>query len=244
MPIIRTGGVKIEKESKSESKLTPLATIIGGLAVILVAFIAARDSFPAYLFYVVVIFLLIIIVSFLIYGFLAHPIYDFIKKRRETRRLNALAKKHFNEFKNFTDTFGELVDSSRSNNIPQALKALYSSQEFRNISCLSTQDLYNLFNYFEERLKRFDGTKEDFSLLVNEFDSILEIYNKHCIYNPVREIRRIGRNKVNEDIKEDYNKKKGWYELFLRNYMGFGKKLNKEFGERIFREYFEMPGEL
>lgn len=235
-----TRGAKIEKESK----LAPLATIIGSLAVILVAFIAARDSFSAYLFYVVVIFLLIAIVSFLIYGFLAHPIYDFIKKRRETRRLNALAKKHFNEFKNFTDIFGELVDPSRGDNIPRALKDLNSSQEFRNISFLSPQDLYNLFNSFKERLKRFDRTKEDFSLLVNEFDSILEMYNKHCIYNPVIEIRRIGRDKVNENIKEDYKKKKGGYELFLRNYMGFGKKLNKEFGEKIFREYFEMPEEL
>jgi hypothetical protein len=70
------------------------------------------------------------------------------------------------------------------------------------------------------------------------------LYNEHCVYKPVREIRAIGREKVDEETKDNYKKQKGAYELFLRNYMDFGKKLNNEFGERIFRDYFEMPGEL
>lgn len=70
------------------------------------------------------------------------------------------------------------------------------------------------------------------------------MYNKFCVFKPVNEIRRIGRDKVKEDTKENYKKYKGAYELFIRNYTDFGKKLNKEFGERIFREYFETPREL
>lgn len=240
MGIIHTGGVKIEKESK----LVPLATIIGALAGILIIIVAAHASFPVYLYYTAVIFLLLAIFSLLFYGFLAHPIYNFIKKRREIRKHNALARKNFDEFKDFTDRFGELVEPNRGDNIPHALRDLNSSQEFRNISVLSTQDIHNLFYHFKERLKCFDRTKEDFTLLVKEFDTILNMYNKFCLCKPVEEIRRIGRDKVNERTKEDYKRHKGVYERFIGNYTDFGKKLNKEFGERIFRDYFEMLGEL
>ncbi|MBN1763303.1 MAG: hypothetical protein JW878_09575 [Methanomicrobia archaeon] len=227
-----------------ESKLVPLAVIIAALTGLLISIIAARASLPANLYYVAVISLLVTIFALLIYGFLAHQIYDFIKKRREIMKCNALARKYFGEFKHFTEIFGEFVNQSRSDNIPYALKDLFGNPAFRGVSYLRTDDFYNLFNCYKERLKRFDRTKEDFSLLVNEFDSILDIYNKHCIVEPVREIRAIGREKVDEQTKENYKKQKVTYERFIGNYVDFGKKRNGEFGERIFREYFEMPEEL
>ncbi|MCK4398153.1 MAG: hypothetical protein KAV25_04105 [Methanophagales archaeon] len=233
-------GAKIEKESK----LVPLATIIGALAGILIIIVAAHASFPVYLYYTAVISLLVAIFSLLAHEFLAPPIYDFIKKRREIRKHNALARKYFDTFKDFTDGFGELVEPNRCDNIPYALRDLSSSQEFRNISFLSTQDIHNFFYNFEKRLKRFDGIKEDFSLIVKEFDTIMNMYNKFCICEPIKEIKRIGQDKINEHIKEDYRRHKRAYERFIGNYTDFGKKLNKEFGERIFRDYFEMPEEL
>jgi hypothetical protein len=240
MRIIHTGGVKIEKESK----LVPLATIIGALAGILIIIVAAHASFPVYLYYTAVISLLLAVFSLLIHGFLAPPIYNFIKKKRGIRKHNALARKYFDEFTHFTERFSEFLDQGRSDNIPYALRDLKSTQEFKQVFYLSTNDFYNLFNCYKKRLERFNRTKEDFSLLVNEFDSVLDLYNSHCICEPVREIRLIGRDKVNERIKEDYKKQKGAYERFIGNYTDFGKKLNKEFGEGFFRDYFEMPEEL
>jgi len=245
MGIIHTGGVKKEKEIEKESKLVPLAAIIGTLATILIVVMTvARASFPVYLYYGVVISLFVAIFALLIFGFLAHPIYGFFKKRREVRKHNALARKYFDEFTHFTERFGEFLDQGRSDNIPYALRDLKSTQEFKQVFYLSTNDFYNLFNCYKKRLERFNRTKEDFSLLVNEFDSVLDIYNSHCICEPVREIRLIGRDKVKERIKEDYKKQKGVYERFIGNYTDFGKKLNKEFGERIFRDHFEIPEEL
>lgn len=181
----------------------------------------------------------------LIFGLLKPPFSAFIKKRRETRRVNALAKEHFKDFKNFTDRFGELLDQSRSDTITYALGELINrSQEFRNISFLSPQDLYNLFRYFKERLKRFDRTKEDFTLLVEDFGTILDLYNKLCVCKPVEEIRKLGRDKVDEPTKEEYTRRKGEYGRFIGNYIDFGKKLNDVFGERIFRDYFELPKDL
>jgi hypothetical protein len=237
-------GAKIEKESK----LGPLAAIIGALAAILITIVAARASFPVYLYYTAVISLLLAIFSLLIYGFLAHPIYDFFKKRKEKRRHNALAKKYFDKFKRFTERFGELLFKSTTVNIPYALQDSQSSQDFRPIFYPSTPDFYEHFrdflDYYKERLKRFDRTKEDFTLLVKEFDTILNMYNEFWLCKPVKEIRGIGRDKVKESFKEDYKKFRGAYERFIGDYIDFEKELNREFGTIIFREYFEMPEEL
>ena len=70
------------------------------------------------------------------------------------------------------------------------------------------------------------------------------MYNKFCVCKPVEEIRKIGRDKVDEPTKEKYNRSKGEYGRFIGNYMDFGKKLNDVFGERIFRDYFELPKDL
>ncbi len=237
--------VPIEKESK----LGPLAAIIGTLATILIVVMTvARASFPVYLYYVVVILLFVAIFSLLFYGFLAHPIYDFIKKKWKIKKHNALARKYFNEFEHFTERFGELLWQSTTVNIPHALRDSQSSQKFRQVFYPSTHDFYNhfrdLLDCFKERLKRFDRTKEDFILLVNEFDTILNMYNEFCLCKPIKEIRGIGRDKVKESFKEDYKKFKGAYERFIGDYTDFEKKLNKEFGKIIFREHFEMPEEL
>jgi hypothetical protein len=238
-------GAKIEKESK----LGPLAAIIGALATILIVVMTvARASFPVYFYYAAVILLLVAIFSLLIYGFLAHPVYNFIKKQKEIRKHNALARKYFDEFEHFTERFGELLWQSRTVNIPYALRDSQSSQEFRQVFYPSTDDFYNhfrnLLDCFKERLKRFDRTKEYFILLVNEFDTILNMYNEFCLCKPVKEIRGIGRDKVKGGFKEDYKKFKGAYEQFIGNYIGFEKELNREFCKIIFREYFEMPEEL
>lgn len=232
-------GIKIEKESK----LGPIAAIIVTLGGIFITIVTLHASFPVP-YYVAANLLLLAIFSLLFYGFLAHPVYNFIKKRGEIRKHNALARKYFDEFAHFTDRFGEFLDQTKDENIPDALKELWNNEAFRCVSFLSTADFYNLFKCYKERLKRFGRTKEDFALLVNEFGTILNMYNEFCVCKPVKEIRAIGREKVEERTKEDYRKQKGAYERFIWDYIGFVKKLNKEFGERIFRDYFELPEEL
>ena len=159
-------------------------------------------------------------------------------------RHNALARKYFGEFTYFTERFGDLLNQSRNDNIPYVLRDLRGSREFRQTFYLSTNDFFNLFNCYKGRIKRFDRTKEDFLLLVDEFDSILSLYNDYCICKPVSEIREIGRDKVGERMKDDYKKQKVAYERFIGNYTDFGKKLNNEFGERMFIDYFKTPEDL
>ena len=241
-----TSGAKIEKESK----LGTLAAAIVALATIFGTIVTARSYFPVYLYYViiVVIFLLVIVSSLLTYRLLGPPIHDFIKKRREIRTHKALAIKYFDKFELLTEMFSGLLWQSKTVNIPDALRDSQSSQEFRQVFYLSADVIFNhfrdLLDCFKERRKRFDRTKEDFILLVNEFDIILNMYNEFYLCKPVKEIRGIGRDKFKESFKEDYKKFKGAYERFIGNYTYFEKELNKEFGKMIFREYFEMPGEL
>ena len=233
------------EKSKNGSRLGAIAALIGALAAITISIIATRSFFPPIIFCTIVILLVVTIISIIAYGFLAYPISNFIKGKRKIRKHNALARKYFDKFKDFTDRFGEFVETSRTDGIPHALSELRNRfQEFRNMSFLSTHNIHNLFYHFKERLKRFNGTKDDFLLLAEEFDTIFDMYNELCICKPVEEVRRIGQEKVDSSIKEDYRKYKGIYDRFLLDYTEFGKKLNKKFGEHIFRACFETPKEL
>jgi type III secretory pathway component EscS len=117
---------------KKESKLVPLAVIIAALAGLLISIFVARASLPVFLYYIAVILLLAIFLL-LFYGFLGEPIYNFIKKRRKIRKRNAPARKYFNKFKHFTETFGEFVDPNRSD-ITEVPKNLQSDHlEFREL---------------------------------------------------------------------------------------------------------------
>ncbi len=231
------------EKSKYEIKLSIVATVLGILAsifVIIWAMVSVYDYLPAWLVYFVPIFIIGTIL-----WILYDSISDFVKKKMIIRKRNILARKYFDDFEDLTDKFDEFLDPITHDNILRTLHNLSGSHEFRNISFLSTQGIHHLFDNFKERLKRFDGTKEDFSLLAREFDEILGTYNEFCICKPVDEIRRIGREKVEEPIKEEYRRQKETYGRFIGEYIKFGEKVNKKFGElRIFRTYFETPGEL
>ncbi len=73
---------------------------------------------------------------------------------------------------------------------------------------------------------------------------MLSLYSKFHICKPVEKIREIGSNEVPKDMKEDYNKYKRKYERFVGDYTNFGKKVNKEFSEKICKEFVDIPKEL
>ena len=161
------------------------------------------------------------------------------------RKHNAMARYFFVDFKKFIDQLDVWLTPGRSDNIQSAIKRLSDLPDFKDkIPQLPVFPLHDLFYFFKERVKRFDGSKEDFSLLIHEFEKILRIYYDTCIKEPVEIIRRIGGEKMPKHVREEYKKYKGDYDHFVRDYIGFGKIVNDQFGENICDVYIEMPWEL
>lgn len=76
------------------------------------------------------------------------------------------------------------------------------------------------------------------------FECLLNSYNRLHICKAVEQIRNILRQRVAEipeDIKEEYRQHKVAYDKFILEYMDFAKGINKDFGEKVAREWFDMP---
>lgn len=230
----------------NEVKLDKTTKILGILASILVVIgviINVYSYLPTWLIYVVVIFIFSVVL-YLLYD----SLHIFIKNKITKQRYDKFARKYFNEFKDFVDKFAVFMDQGRSNNIPCVLKELPAHVDtLRNrLPLLPIDKLYSIFYHFQKRLGQFDGTKKDLILLANEFDAIVNFYNELYVNKPIQTVKEVGyeKEKLPNNVKENFNEYRENYVFFLRQYMDFGKIVNKQFEEKIFREYFEIPKEI
>ena len=216
------------------------------LASTLLFVISQYNIFSAQVF-VIVILLSMSIFIIVVYGFLGQRISDFIKRKLKERKDNELANKCFEEFKEFVDRFGENVKSGgHSDNIPYVLSNFLRHEKTGKVNNISIPDYYmidGLFHSFKQQINRFDGTKEDFSIIIKQFDQMIRIYNELYVCNPVNEIIKTGIS-LPDYTKHEYSKYRNRHTLFIEEYMQFNKKVNKIFGERICIYNFDIPKEL
>lgn len=241
-----------KEETGQDKKLkitVEIFTILASIFIIIGAIVTVYSHLPEWLIWLTFIFITTVIL-----WLLSNSISNFIKKKAEVQKQNILAKKYFDEFKNFTDRFDEFM-GTRYDVIPYLLQKLANSvtteviggvdkRKYKEIPILPVEPFNNLSINLKMRLQRFNGTKDDFFLLITEFDAMLSLYSKFHICKPVEKIREIGSNEVPKDMKEDYNKYKRKYERFVEDYTNFGKKVNKEFSEKICTEFVDLPKEL
>lgn len=217
--------------------------ILASIFVVIGVIVNVYSYLPTWLIYVTGLF-----IGIVLFWLLYDSICIFIKNRINQHRHNQFARKYFNEFKDFVDKFAEFMDQSRTDNISCVLKELSARVEtLRNrLPLLPTDKLHDILYYFQKRLGRFDGTKEDFILLANEFNIIVNFYNELYVNKPIQTVKEIGYGKeeLPNNVKENFKEYRENYVFFLRRYMDFGKIVNKQFEEKIFREYFEIPKEI
>jgi len=192
----------------------------------------------------------------LISGIYGKSIYKIINGYFEKRRYNKLAKSNFEDFKKLVIRFKEftenhddniqLVTHSIKNNTPEP-------NPFNQINVIDPIFFQDRYNYYNEGLNRFDGTKDSLTSLAKEFESILFMYDKLYINDTVNSIRNIGRDEVPLQFKESYNKARLKYIDFLNSYKKFAKNANEDFkekeetfayGGKLFKDFFDPPEEL
>lgn len=231
---------QVDKVIKVDKTTRILEAIVAILAII-----AGVSHLPTWFMVLIGIFIMILLVQ-LVYP----PISTFIKGRTTKRKYDNLAKKYFNEFREFVDRFDELLHN-RYNNIPSVLNKLRASDatEFKDIHVVNQTYINNHFGQgivkdFKEMLNRFDGTKKDLVVLISLFESIFYFYNDLCICGSLEGIKNKDRTKIKKNIKDEYSEYKHTYISLIGDYIKFSNRLNKEFGEKICRPDFEKPRDL
>ena len=165
--------------------------------------------------------------------------YDELAKK--CRKEEEVSKELFGDFKTITLSFGKLFDAGTN-----PLVGFLYEVDRRNSHLLGVQTrlkgyISRSFSYYQKRLKKFDGTLEDFTLLVDEFENVFFTYEDLFVKPLVNQKDRIVRRRV---FKEKFNKFVAEYEHRRRQYVDYGEKVNRLFDSNIIRTDFDSVGTL
>lgn len=229
----------MEGKSKDKEKLD-LISKIAPLAGLLAAAITVFSDLPILLRYIIAVLLgLITVVS--IYAVFGQTLIKFSKKRAMAKKHRLLTRKYSKNFNRLVDRFRDLINEDHRDTIPRILRCLENSNpKYVNI-LPHPQDFKSAVDTCRWAMGKLPVTKCNFLILVGWFESIVNLCNEHLICKPVEKIRRLGQDGIREDISEDYERCKAIYDRFMDDYMDFAKDMNKQFAEKVARDYFEVP---
>jgi hypothetical protein len=200
------------------------------------------SSLPQWSIYIIIL-LMFIMVCILLW---MSPCPEQIKKIRDKRRRNNLAKEFFHEFKDkyFVKKFKKIQSVSTDqtyseytfHDIFDRLKR--DHQEFESLPNPDINSIRNQFNLWLHWYNYFNK-KIDFEsllILLEEFGFIVRRYHKICISEPTKNISRINEEnkiEINEGRKKDWETAKGYYDDFEKRYNDFIDEvnINREIGD-------------
>jgi len=227
-------------DRKTEDKKTvTLISKIGPLVGLLATAITVFSNLNIVIRYIMVV-LLVMITVVSIYAVFGQPLIKFVKKKTMAKRHRVLIKKYSKNFDRLVDRFGELINENHCDTIVYILNNLRNNTKYAHI-LPQTQEFRSAFDVLHEARGKLHITKENFMILVRWFESIVNLCNEYLICKPVEQIRTIGRDGIPEQVREDYERCKAIYDRFMDDYMDFAKDMNKQFGERVAKDYFQVP---
>ena len=227
-------------EKSKDKKTFPMVSIIGVLVGLLIIIITAHSIFPPIMFRSIVVVLVALIVVVNGYGVFGQPVIEFVKNKRMAKKHRVLTKKYYKNFNKLVDRFGDLINENHCDTIPYILNHLQNNPKYPNILPWP-QDFRSAFEILHEAIGKLPITKDNFWLLINWFESIVNLCNEHLICKPVERIRTIGRDGIPEHVREGYERCKAIYDRFMDDYMDFAKDVNKQYTEKVARDYFQVP---
>lgn len=244
-----------EQESKHESKIAPLATIIGSLVGLLIIIITSQRFgafLPTKLFYFLVTILVLAVVVFVFYA-ASPPILRWCQRILIKRKQSKVILNNFEDFKYFIEKFEEFADLHGRDNIAKVLYTVGVIDDPTEKNVITFTDnlvdqsifysFFSLYKVFRDKISYKKPVTENFKFIAEEFDAILELYNS-LILRSVEKIKILSKGKIFSDSKESYKKYRDLYISYIKEYIGFSEKMNKKFGEKYFRAYFDFPKEL
>jgi len=228
-------------EGKSKDKETlDLISKIAPLAGLLAAAITVFSDLPIFVRHIIVA-LLALITVLSIYAVFAQPLIKVIKKKAMAKKHRILTEKYYEKFKTLVERFRERMSEDRRDAMLGILRRLANhSPKYVNV-LPDSQRFTEAIDTCHKAVGKLSITKDSFLILVGWFESIVALCNDHLIRKAVEEIRRIGQDGIPEHIREEYERCKTIYDRLLDDYTDFAKDMNKQFGQTVARDYFEVP---
>ena len=154
--------------------------------------------------------------------------------RRKTKQYDELikeciteeevSKEHFNDFEAITLSFENIFNTNK-NPLVKIFNKLYAKiPELLSYNNRLKDYISRSYNNYIKRLKKFDGTKECFELLVNEFENVFFAYEALFVTPIEKRKDEIAKDK---NLKSEFNKFATEYEHRRMQYKDYGEKMNR-----------------
>lgn len=240
----------IQSKPDKGSKLTYLVGIMASLAVVMGLIFQNRVYISDWFQYAVLL-ALVFIIMIIIYIFFSDGILIMIRKLKQKRMRNKVARDYYSELKFLSEKFSKLIESD--DGITIAFNKLRSESEtHRYLDLVDPQLimikalLYNMDKAISRfnKTNRFMKNADDFELIIDQFDAIINIYEKLYVRSTLTDIKKIASGVIPEKNKKDYKIRTDKYEKFMDKYIEFGERVNKEYGSNVVKTYFEKFEDL
>lgn len=197
--------------------------------------------------------ILVLVVVILVFCILSPPVIRWTQKFLIKRKQSKVIKNNFEDFKYFIEKFEEFADLHGRDNIAKVLYTVGVIDDplEKNVITFTGDlvdqsifySLLSVYKIFRDKISYKNPVTENFKFIAEEYDAILELYNR-LIWGSVEKIKRLSKGRNFSDSKERYKEYRDLYISYLKEYIGFSEKMNKKFGEKYFRAYFDFPKEL
>ena len=174
----------------------------------------------------------------LLYIFLAMSIVItiYLGVRLIKRHWKEVNKERFEEFETITSSFERLFDSSKNPLIGFLEELDVEDSHLSRVQTPLKNYIGRSFRYYKKHLGKFNGSIEDFELLVGEFENIFYAYEDMFIAPLEGRRDEIAKN---ARLKKKFNRFVGDYEYLRRQYVEYGEKINRLFNVKIVRTDFD-----
>ena len=234
-----------EKEEKRGFKASDFVLVVLAILGIMNTLMIDRAKIPDWYFYSSIGLIVVATAVFFVSHF-GRSWDDKINAWREERKRNAIAQRHFGEFKDivrngrrFTLGIFSVLDRLRGQFEPE-IKEKMGLLPIYLIQTYNRNDVENLLNTLIYRLEGFDGiTLRELTLSAEQFDMVLRICKKNIALVSIfaREIKK--EHKIPDHIEKEYEGFREKYNDFMKDCTRYFHKLNQELGEIILSEHFD-----
>ena len=137
--------------------------------------------------------------------------------------LRGASKVHFFEFEKITQLF-EAIFNTNKNPLAKIFNELYAeTPKLLSYNNQLKHYISKSYNNYIKRLEKFNGTKECFKLLVNEFETVFFAYEALFV-KPIE--KRKDEIAKDTSLKSKFNKFADEYENMRMQYKDYGEKMN------------------
>jgi len=227
-----------KKEEKKGIDIADWVKLIGYVAAILVAstsLLSASGSIPSLWFDFSFTFLIGLILSVPVMIF-AKPISKKIKGVRFERKRDAIAQKHFLEFENLVETarrFNSPIRDTLNNLKNHYANEVKSSLARFTLESYPDSEITSAFSIIQKELKESRKTLRDLSLIMRQFELVLETYKKYLKITEefVHEMMSLTGKPIAKGFETEFESFREKYNYFVKDFKQYCQKVNQEIGE-------------